>query len=613
MITKKAIFAVAIASLMVASTALAGNFAFTSFLKTGSTGSDVSALQEKLVTSGFLTMPAGVSMGYFGQLTKAAVVKYQASVSLPATGFVGPLTVAQLNGTYANITPVCPEGFTCTAKVATVNCPTGYTCVPANATSTVIASTSTAPVITTNGVEGILTVTQGAVPNTTVYEGDSKVAIMSLQIEAQMSDLNVQRVQLDLGSSTSVYTKSFRTLYVMDDSGNVLATKVLNSDTVVRDGNDYVITISGFNYLIKKDATSYLTIAADLSPSIDSIYKTSYDFTLPDNGIRATDGAGIDQRSGGGFVQTISIDSSLVDSASLKISTKSTTPDNGPIIANSGSNKDQSDKVTVLVFNVKAEDDVIGITDVVAKAMIDGVANKDVTSSAYLYDGSDKLISTAAFKADGTATFANIGGSTGYKVAKDTTSVFTLKIDVRKATEAPVTLTAAISGTDIRAENSEGMNIPTTGSATSNNLYVQKAGPVFTLVGSPEINKSPIGQTASSTFLSAFTFDVNANGTDVSIDATNAIIVGIYVDNVQVATSSAVYAKPTSGITGTGPYTVSDGSIARFVAEYSFNGPEGVFAPAGHVVSARLEQVNWNITKTSTYMSDTFRTNSTTL
>src|SRR5690349_13048029 len=38
---------------------------FTSDLTVGSTGSQVSALQQWLVSKGFLTMPAGVAYGYF--------------------------------------------------------------------------------------------------------------------------------------------------------------------------------------------------------------------------------------------------------------------------------------------------------------------------------------------------------------------------------------------------------------------------------------------------------------------------------------------------------------------------------------------------------------------
>ena len=67
-------------------------------LTVGSTGADVTSLQQFLVGKGFLQMPAGVSYGYFGPLTKAAVASYQASVGItPAVGYFGPITRARIN------------------------------------------------------------------------------------------------------------------------------------------------------------------------------------------------------------------------------------------------------------------------------------------------------------------------------------------------------------------------------------------------------------------------------------------------------------------------------------------------------------------------------------
>ncbi len=64
----------------------------------GSEGDDVSALQTFLENSGFLVMPNGVAKGYFGGLTKAAVIKFQKAKGLPTPGRVGPMTREILNG-----------------------------------------------------------------------------------------------------------------------------------------------------------------------------------------------------------------------------------------------------------------------------------------------------------------------------------------------------------------------------------------------------------------------------------------------------------------------------------------------------------------------------------
>lgn len=70
------------------------------FLRTldiGSSGPDVALLQSVLMQKGFLYLPADVVSGYFGELTREAVMKYQTSVALEPVGIVGPATRAALN------------------------------------------------------------------------------------------------------------------------------------------------------------------------------------------------------------------------------------------------------------------------------------------------------------------------------------------------------------------------------------------------------------------------------------------------------------------------------------------------------------------------------------
>ncbi len=66
-------------------------------LTIGSHGAGVEMLQTMLIEKGFLNIPAGVSKGYFGPLTKEALKKYQASLGVKATGYYGPLTRAAVH------------------------------------------------------------------------------------------------------------------------------------------------------------------------------------------------------------------------------------------------------------------------------------------------------------------------------------------------------------------------------------------------------------------------------------------------------------------------------------------------------------------------------------
>jgi hypothetical protein len=59
----------------------------------GSTGPGVVVLQGLLAEDGYLNIPMGVPMGYYGALTQAALARYQNAQNVtPAVGYFGPLT-----------------------------------------------------------------------------------------------------------------------------------------------------------------------------------------------------------------------------------------------------------------------------------------------------------------------------------------------------------------------------------------------------------------------------------------------------------------------------------------------------------------------------------------
>ncbi len=74
----------------------ASTFNFSRNLTLGSQGTDVTALQQRLIAAGFLYIPAPT--GFFGPMTKAAVKLYQQAHGItPVSGYVGPLTRAALS------------------------------------------------------------------------------------------------------------------------------------------------------------------------------------------------------------------------------------------------------------------------------------------------------------------------------------------------------------------------------------------------------------------------------------------------------------------------------------------------------------------------------------
>ena len=76
--------------------ARAGSFTFTRDISLGARGDDVSALQQFLISGGFLNIPAPT--GYFGPLTKATLSAWQAQAGIyPSSGFFGPVSRGKIN------------------------------------------------------------------------------------------------------------------------------------------------------------------------------------------------------------------------------------------------------------------------------------------------------------------------------------------------------------------------------------------------------------------------------------------------------------------------------------------------------------------------------------
>ena len=78
----------------VSNTSSTSGYQFSNTLDIGSTGADVTALQNRLTADGLYSGPV---TGYYGSLTQTAVMAFQAKYSLDQVGIVGPQTRALLN------------------------------------------------------------------------------------------------------------------------------------------------------------------------------------------------------------------------------------------------------------------------------------------------------------------------------------------------------------------------------------------------------------------------------------------------------------------------------------------------------------------------------------
>lgn len=570
-----------------------GTATFSTDLALGARSADVMNLQKFLNNTATPVATTGVGSkgyetNYFGAKTKAALMKYQAWANLPVTGIADSWTRAKISGGAAT--------------------PGVVVAVPG--------------VIATKGSEGTLAVTSySSGLASTVYENDSKVAILGFQAEAKNSDIAIQRVKLDLGASTKFYNKIFKKIYITDTNGNVLASSDLNSDTVIKDGSTYYITVTGMNSVVSKGTKQNFLVKADVYSSIDS---TDYDvetypIAIAANGVRGVDGAGIDQyspASASTVTRTPTISADLVDNATLTLSTNVNTPQAAEVIAASGSSENELDKLTALTFDVKAEKDNVIITDLVIDVVKTGTGGATASTTVYLYDGSTELDSATV--SSGAATFSDLD----YEVPRDSTKTLTVKVDLRNANGTVSNIALDIDTADITAENSRGDSITESGSAVGETFYVRNVGPQFTLV-SKSISKSGTASqsnTSTSTATALFNVKIKAVGGAITFgtvaSATPAFgtsttyfksYVGGSASTLLVASTTS-YSTPSSGVVTAGlteSWTLQEGNEITIPVEFYLEGRTTAGAlVTGGSYAIGLEGIKWSTNTTSANTSN---------
>jgi len=586
-------------------------FQFNTDLTVGATGAAVTSLQQFLVGQGHLVMPAGVSYGYFGPITRAAVASWQAANGVaPAVGYWGPISRAKAN---SMTTPVSGTPTTTTPGVG----------------------------ITTPGVEGTITVEVNSTPTgVKLREGDDMKAVAGIEIEAKTSDMRIERVKLDLDAATSgntdqqFYNKIASKVYVLDGS-TVLGSVDLNSSTVVEDGSDRFITISGLSFVIPKDTIKVLTIALDAKSSWDSTFDgDSWTVGVPVDGVRSVDGAGVNQYGPGtAFTRSFTSEGELVDDAEITVSKNVNSPKVSEVIASDGTDEDELDDLELLRFNVKAEDDDVEITDLIVNITRNG-SGTATTSTLYLVDGSTVVGSESATgisSVGGAVTFDDID----YVISEDTTKTFKILADIDDANGTTVTYKADIQSTDFTTENSIGDVASVSGSATGDVITVRNIGLEITLLSKSIVKSATTEQNSVSTSTAEGTFNlrVTAVGGDILLgtvaSTTGAFVANhgngasatgpsfiIYQNGIDVTAtlapnaSSTNFTIPTSGTTASGTNTrlLAESASVDFPVSFLFQGrtaSSALLAIGSYAIG--LEQLNWVSSsglQASTFMAD---------
>lgn len=206
-------------------TPAASSYTFTKNLTLGSKGDDVTALQQVLVSGGYLNMPQGVAYGYFGGLTKSALIAWQKAKGVsPASGYFGPLSRTAM-GTVAG-TPGTPG-----------------TPLPTSAYLRVEAAGPAA---------------------TTIPDGSLYNKVLKLKFTAGSQAENVTAVTVARGGYTA--NTNITGVSVWDDMGNRYGNII---SALTADGKA-TISFPGTPFAVPAGQTKYMTVAVNLSADAGS-------------------------------------------------------------------------------------------------------------------------------------------------------------------------------------------------------------------------------------------------------------------------------------------------------------------------------------------------------
>jgi len=505
-------------------------------LRYGMTDPEVSILQQGLARDPQV-YPEGLVTGYFGTLTRAAVVrfqeKYASEVLTPlgltsGTGFVGAATRAKFNALYG--TPVVPS-----------------------VTPTPSVSPSVSPTPSVTPAEGSISINLYGTPasGTQVRASQTDVAIMAFETRAYSSDMTLQRVNVDFDFRPWLY---LRDVSLWDGSTLVGRINVSSSNVEeIEVGRDYRVVFSGINVSVPKDATKVLTVkVSTLGSPLTGTWVTGKRVELKAQAVRAIDTAGLNQYA--------PADSNVVyrifdfkdnDVVEIDVLANANSPVERVVRVSKNS---PTYGVSALVFDLmaKAGDARLQKITVEVSDNVSSVALNKLVNNVYLYYGGNVIASAAI--SDGAV------GATTVDLALTPSSYVTLPADQRATFELKVDIPAnpiegnklVLKVNKIYAENSATYaTIDPTVNFAGKAIYAYINYPTLALVGS---NPVPTLDPNSSSLAGAtIQMAVTANGHDIYVHSTSGV----------VATSTA--ATTTLVISGPGVETYATTSGTYFV------------------------------------------------
>lgn len=570
------------------SSASSASATFTMDLTVGSTGAEVTALQKWLIAKGF-SIPAGAT-GTFGAQTKAAVASWQASAGItPAAGYFGAKSRAVANAS-------------------------------AGTTGTTGGTTSTL-----EGGEGSLDVNGNVSGDLAddVNEGDEGAMVLGFEVEAQDSDIMIERVDVDftLSGTGSTHLDDYidgASLYL--DGKKIASMDVSKAD---EDNDVYSFRFAGLKGIVKEDDKAELYVAVDAVSNVDSEDTNKViSVDVPLDGIRAVDAAGISDTYA--TVNEIDAETFSVEEpvgGKFDITEADSNPEGTVVSVDDTS--DTSD-VTILSFDLEADEQDITITDLPVTLVTSEDAGVDGPVKRVKLEVDGKTLDTVTIPSSATTSYKALFEDIDYTVADGKTVTFDVVVDLNDTDVTTfatgTTLYASVTGSDSAwdVEDEEGDSVTPSGSPTGETMTFYEDSIVPTLV-SVSKSKSFTADASGEKDIGKFdiTFKIKAVGADMYID--RSVTADADRNGVGSSASGFQWATTTDSTTGTtstsATVSATDTKSGDTTNYYKINENDtreftvSVELEAGNDGAAAVQLTGINWSTTSTLGTDFYTTN----
>jgi peptidoglycan hydrolase-like protein with peptidoglycan-binding domain len=562
---------------------------FTRNLNVGATGADVMELQKLLNAKGYTVAAAGagspgMESQYYGPATKAAVAKMQtafaAEILAPlglttGTGFFGASTRAKANTLCAATTPEVPATGDDDDDDTTGDDDDDTDLSGGEASLTDFSRTSSPSAVT-------------------VEENEEEVEVAGFEFDVDDADAALKRVDVrfettDAAPASNKPYEYFESVQLLLDGEKIAEVDTgSKSDWEDLAGNAWEISFTGLDEKMTADETAKLTIAVTTQGTLDTDDEsTTWNVWIPNDGIRARDGENLDQYIGDADSLSSAAEERQFDTEGagageeLKVSLASSNPDASVIRVD---DTDSTDDVTVLVFELKAEESDIEITSLPLLFTIGGDQFDQVISDVSLdIDGTvyDDYTTTGATTGSATTTFDIDSGD--LVIEKDSKVTVKVMVDLLKTSAGTysngTTITASLRDFEVDAIEAEGKDTiadaDLTGTAIGDAHTLQSSGIFAEIVSIDEIKTAGDNNDADSGDFK-IKFDVSAFDNTYYISATTTSVFDFDIENGSGVASTTETAAAVAAVSSTATkegsaYRIDDGDTETFTLTLTLN------------------------------------------